>query len=408
MKRNGIVIVMVFIIASICSCGKKEGVIAEKGPVVRLAKVDTLKPSPVEDYYEAVGTVRSKTTSVLSSKIVGNIIAVHIREGSLTRLGQLLIEIDDRDINAQLKKAQAGFREAQDTLEEIEQIIRASESARDAAQANKVLAASTFQRYRALLEQRSVSQQEFDEMLAKNKVAEAEADRTDRMLQSILAKKNQVLARIEQAKAEVVNAQISLSYTRITSPINGVVTVKQADVGTLAAPGAPLLTIEDGAHYRLEATVEESQIRNIRLGNPVKVIVDALGEEISSRVTEVVPTSDPASRSYVVKIDLPAAGRRSGSQSNLCSGLFGKARFAIRTREALLIPQTAILHRGQLVAVYALDSQEIAYLRLIKTGKPYGDRVEVLSGLNNGDRIIVDRVEEISDGNRIQQPEEKK
>ena len=99
-----------------------------------------------------------------------------------------------------------------------------------------------------------MSQQEFDEVQARYRAKTAEVERAKEMLQSMQAKREQVLARIDQAKAEVTQAQISGDYGRIYSPLPGIVTAKQAEVGALASPGAPLLTLEDDTHYRLEAT----------------------------------------------------------------------------------------------------------------------------------------------------------
>ncbi len=169
MRRKWVVISIVSLAVMITSCGKKEEAVIEKPTLLQGVKIETIKLSPVQEDYEAVGTVRSKTTSVLSSKTVGNILAVHVREGDRVRIGQLLIEIDDRDTRAQLQKAQAGLREVQDAQEEIDQNIRAAESAREAAEAGRSLAAATFKRYNTLLEQKSVSQQEFDEVQAKLK-----------------------------------------------------------------------------------------------------------------------------------------------------------------------------------------------------------------------------------------------
>lgn len=403
MKRKIAIITISLIAAVTASCGRKEEA-AEKVPTVKGVKVQAVKSSQVEDYYEAVGTVRSKTTSVLSSKIMGSIVAVHVREGDRVHAGQLLIEIDNRDAQAQLRKAQAGLREAQEALEEVDRAIRAAESAKAAAEANKALAALTFNRYKTLLERRSVSQQEFDEVDAKYKVAEAEAGRAEQMLRSLLAKKNQALAKIDQAKADVANAQVYSGYARITSPINGIVTAKRADVGHMASPGAPLLTIEDNVHYRLEAAVEESQAGKIRLGDRARVRIDALGQnELDGRVVEIVPTADPASRSYTVKIDLITEAGKTGTQQILRSGLFGKASFLIGQKQAITIPQKAIIERGQLVGVYVVDQSGVARLRLIKTGKQYGDRVEVLAGIKDGDLIVVDNVEAVSDGSPVKQ-----
>jgi multidrug efflux pump subunit AcrA (membrane-fusion protein) len=251
---------------TVASCGKKTEVAAEKPPVVNGARVDRVSMSPIEDYYEATGTVRSKTTTVLSSKIMGTVTGLRAGEGDRTRAGQVLIEIDDRDANAQLQKAEAGLRQAREGLAEVEQAINAAQSAQAAAGANQRLADSTYARYRALLERKSVSPQEFDEAKAKQEMAEAESRRAADTLKMLEAKKRQALAQIDQAVAEVANAKVYLSYARIASSISGVVVAKQTEVGSTATPGAPLLTIEDSSRYRLEVAVEESRLAKIGMG----------------------------------------------------------------------------------------------------------------------------------------------
>jgi multidrug efflux pump subunit AcrA (membrane-fusion protein) len=119
-------------------------------------------------------------------------------------------------------------------------------------------------------------------------------------------------------------------------------------------------------------------------------------------VGEVQPAADPASRSSIVKIDLPENLGKKGSARVLRSGLFGKARFAIGKRPIITIPPKAVLQQGQLSEVFAVDRDNRAHLRLLKTGRAYGDRVEVLSGINEGDRIIVEGMEKVKDGNRVE------
>ncbi len=401
--RRGWIVAMILSVLFVTGCGKKEEGVAEKPATIHGAKIETISLSPVEERYEAVGTVRSKTISILSSKAVGNILAVHVREGDRVKTGQLLIEIDDRDSQSQLQKAEAGLREVREGLEEIEQNIHGAEAARGAAEAGKALAQATFNRYKALLEQKSASPQEFDEVQAKMKIAEAEADRAGRMLQAVVAKKNQVLAKMEQAKADITRAQIYVGYGRIISPINGVVVSKQAEIGLLAAPGVPLMTLEDISLYRLEVSVEDSMLKQIRLGTPSQISIDAIGpQEFPRRVTEIVPASDPESRSSTVKIDLLDVKGSSGSQAALRSGLYGKARFSIGRKQILQVPLKTILQRGQLASVFVVDSSQVLHLRLIKTGKQYGDQLEVLSGLNDGDRIVVEGIERVREGDRIE------
>jgi RND family efflux transporter MFP subunit len=402
MKKKWFFAVMILGIL-ILACGKKEEAVIEKPIPVQGLKIETIHSSPVGEEYEAVGTVRSKLTSVLSSKTVGNIQTVHVHEGDRVHTGQLLIEIDNRDTRAQLQKAQAGLREVQDAEQEIEQNIQAAESAREAAEAGRALAQATYNRYKALLDEKSVSRQEFDEVQAKLKIAEAEVSRAGRMYQGLLARKSQVVAKSEEVKADVAGAQVYVGYGRILSPINGIVTAKQAEVGLLAAPGVPLLTLEDHSYYRLEVSVEDSVLSRIRLGAPVSVYIDALGpQEFPCKVSEIVPASDPGSRSSTVKIDLANLKDRVNAPSVLRSGLYGKARFRIGEKQVLLVPQKAVLRSGQLVSVFTVDSSDTLRLRLIKPGKERGDQLEVLSGLNEGDRVVVEGVERAKEGAQVQ------
>jgi len=165
----------------------------------------------------------------------------------------------------------------------------------------------------------------------------------------------------------------------------------------MATPGAPLLSIENDSDYQLEVSVEESQLSKINLHDQARVEIEALGnKELTCSVAEIVPASDPNSRSYIVKVGLP-----NGAGLQLRSGLYGKARFISGQRQALTIPQTAVSQRGQLVGVFVVDQSGIARLRLIKTGKSFGERVEVLSGLKGGEQIVIDTGAAIQDGTRV-------
>ncbi|MCS6817196.1 MAG: efflux RND transporter periplasmic adaptor subunit [Blastocatellia bacterium] len=380
------------------SCGQREEAAADRPPAVVKARVETVTKTPIEDVYEAVGTVRSRTTVVLSAKVVGHVLAVLVREGDRVRSGQVLVQLDDREAQAQVRKAEAGWREAENAREEIERAIRAAESAREAARAHADLAAATFRRYEALLERRSVSAQEFDEVRARYRAAMAEVERADELLRSLRAKREQVAAKIEQARADLTAAQVALTHTRVTAPITGLVTAKSIEVGMLATPGTPLLTIEDDTRYRLEVTVPESQIAAVRLGDAVPVEIDALGSSpLLGRVAEIIPAADPMSRSYTVKVDLPT-----DRAAALRSGLYGKARFRIGQRRAITIPRAAVLERGQLIGVYVVEDSNQVRFRLITLGKVHGDRVEVLSGLTEGERIVAENPHVVREGSRVQ------
>ena len=310
----------------------------------------------IPDVIEAVGTLRASETTQLAAQMMGNIVEIRVREGDRVQRGQVLAVIDDAQPRAAVDRATAADLAAQ-------QEITASES-------DFTLAAATFQRYQTLFDKKSVSPQEFDEIKARYQAAQARRE---------MARAGQA-----QAIAALQQARTALGYTHIVAPFDGLVTDKKADVGTLASPGVPLVTVEDLRRYRLEATVNETDLRYVRQGQQVSVLLDTLGDrELKGKVVEIVPAVDPASRSVLVKIELP-------SDSALRSGLFGRAQFARGERSALLIPRTAVIERGQLQGIYVLDHNKIAGLRYVTLGKPSAAQVEVLAGLQTGEMLIAD------------------
>lgn len=400
MKRLTIVITATIALAVLSSCARRQEQ-STTAPLVQGVSIETVKSQSVEVSYEAVGTVRAKNSSVVSSQVMGNIIAMKVREGDSVRAGQILVEIDNRGGRIQIQRSGAGLVAMRGALEEVDRSIKAAESGQVAAEANRQLATSTFHRYQQLLARQSISPQEFDEVKGRFEIANAEAERAGRLSQALEAKRREALARIEQAKADVADSQVQSSYARIAAPITGVVVSRQADVGHMATPGGPLLTIENGSDYRLEVAVQESQIGSIHLKDQARVQIDALGrQETSGTVVEIVPVADPASRSYLVKISIAIPP---GSQSLIRSGLYGKASFTTGQTKAMTIPRKAIVERGQLTTVYVVDQSGIARMRLVQTGKAFEDRVVVLSGISEGEQIVVDGVTAVKDGSRVRE-----
>lgn len=375
-------------------CGKHAPATDPAGPAV-CAPVETVKAAPVNETYEAVGTVQAQTTSLLATRVAGNVLSVAVQPGDRVEAGQVLLQISDADIVALVAKAKAGLAEAENALQETDWAIKAGESAKAAAEAARALATANYQRARTLLQNKSVSQLEFDESEAKYKTALAEADRAAQMHEGALSRRKQAQAKVEQARAEIVNAETQLTYTRIVSPVAGLVTAKSVDVGSFVSPGAPLMRVEDNRRYRVETGVEESLVARIGMGDEVAVQIDALaGAPLAGRVSEIVPASDPGNRTFRVKLDLPA-------NPALRSGLFARATFVIGRRLGLTVPPAALLERGQLTAVYVLDARDLAHLRLVKTGRRQGERVEILSGLNDHERVVADGVAQVREGVRV-------
>jgi multidrug efflux pump subunit AcrA (membrane-fusion protein) len=396
MTRKLIVSILLMLAPVLMSCTAPKESDRTSRPSITGVKTVVVATTSEPDLYEAVGTVRSRTTTVISARTTGRVTRVLVSEGDGVRAGQTLVEIDSRDAAVQIRHAEAGESEAKESLVALNQDITAAEFGRAAAQANRKLASSTFDRYRTLHDRRSVSDQEFDEVQAKLSAATAEVDRANALLESAKARRNQILARIDQAAAEKSGADLSMDYNRVVSPINGIVTVRSVEPGTIASPGIALLTVEDDKAYRLEAQVSDSMIGTIRKGNAVRIELEAATRsEIQGRISEIVPSADSSTRSTIVKIDLP-------SNASLRSGMFGRAFFASGDRSIISVPRSLVVQHGQLTSVYVLD-EKIVRQRLIKLGKTLGDRVEVLSGLQNGDLLIVEPHESLMDGTEVRQ-----
>ena len=336
------------------SCSGDRRVVASAPETVRNLPIMTAEMANLPDLLDATGTVHAAQTSSLASQVIGTIVEVRVREGDRIQRGQQLVAIDDAQPNAAFNRAAAAEGAAQ-------QEVTATDS-------ELTLTETTLKRYQILSEKGIVSPQEFDEKKAHQ--------------QSLHARRDLARAVLEQAKAEVTQARIFLEHTRIRAPFDGVVAERRLDPGAVASPGVAILTVEDLSRYRLEATVNENEIRYLRLGEQAPVLIDALGNvAMKGRVAQIVPAADPASRSFLVKIELPVDAR-------LRSGLFGRAQFSRGERQSLVIPRTAVVDRGQLQGVFVLDQNKVASLRYVTLGKLSGTDVEVLAGLQTGEQLV--------------------
>ena len=363
----------------LAACGSKEQAQKPTPPEITGVAVETIHLQSTPEYYEAVGTVKSKTSSVLGAEISGTVRRILVQEGDRVRRGQLLAVLDDRTQHAQLDAAVAGIEASSQGQVEVSQSLAA-------ATADRQFAEATFHRYKGLLAKNSVSRQEYDNAETQYKGAVAHEN-------ALKAREKQMAAQHQQAQAQHASAEAVLSYARITSPIDGVVTSKSVDEGTLVMPGTPLLTVEDTNHFRLEASVPALYLGVAHIGQPVPVEIGT--QQFQGRVVEIVPAADPNTRSFTVKVELPA-------NCSCQPGQYGKAEIAIGERNRLLVPDNVLVRRGELEGLFVINSEGIAQYQLVKTGRMIGDQVEILSGLADGERIAVSQVDRLSDGMRVE------
>jgi RND family efflux transporter MFP subunit len=340
--------------------------------------VATVGMADVAGTFEAGGVVEAQTTATLMARIVAPVRDIRVAPGDRVRSGQLLIVLDGRDLEAHARGARAeGIAADQDVI--------AAESERQAADAALALARATHARIAGLHAKRSATSQELDDVTGVLRAAEARTA-------SAVAHQRAAAAGVEAARAAIDAADTTETFSRIVAPFDGVVTEKMVEPGNMAAPGTPLMRVEDARGFRLAVRVDESRVAQITPGVAVPVALDTgadgVARLIGGTVTEISRAVDADTRAFLVKISLPA-------ESGLRSGMFGRAHFSTRKRRVLTVPADALVHRGQMTSVYVVE-QDVARVRLVNVSG-----TEVLAGLSDGDRVIVAPPPTVSDGRRV-------
>lgn len=319
-------------------CGHKaERAAAESLPTaaVRAQVVASKTRVATED---VVGTVRAELRSVIEAKVSGKIGQMLVVPGQKVKRGELLANVDAREVQSRLDQALAVRQQTEGDMK----------------------------RFASLLEQKILSQSEYDIAQSKFRVA----------------------------AAAVKEAETMLGYTKVAAPFDGVITRKYADVGDLAAPGKPLLEMEDSRTLRLEADVPEAVVGKLTLGDKLPVRISALEKEFAGVISEISPAADPGSRTFLVKLDLPP-------QAGLRAGQFGRVAMPVGETAALRVPAAAVVQRGQMEIVFVVINSH-AQLRIVKTGKRIGDEVELVSGVEAGERVVVENAAGLVDGQPVE------
>jgi len=318
--------------------------------------------------YESVGTVSAKTVSTISSKVMGSVEKVFVREGDPVKTGDRLATIDNRQAKAMLHQAKAA--------------LGAARRAETSANAGAEFATATYIRYRNLMKDESASPQEFDEIKSRYQQAQA----------GLAAAKE----RVKEAEAALTLARVRTKDTVILAPYDGIIRAKMVDVGDLATPGKPMFSIEDKNRYVANLVVPEQYAHLVALNQKVTVTVPALNNRsFAGSVQDIFPAVDTKSFSFLIKVRLPM-------DRGLRSGMFARGAIQIGSSELMLIPQTAIIHSGQLTGIYLVDNAQIAKFRLIRTGRIFGLSIEVLSGLNEGARYVVNPPAKLTNGMKVE------
>jgi len=354
--------------------------------------VITARSESVAAIVEAPGTVQPRDRVVLSSQINGFVREVRVRAGDTVAAGHVLVTLDARDAESQKAMAQASIEEAQAALAEARKGAQMAQSMRIAAKASADLAVGTYARYQKLYEARSVSPQELDEVRARRDGAAADLAVKEAMVAAAEDRLRQVEARISQANAQSRRADVYVSWTVVKAPSSGRIVERNVDPGSAIFPGSPLITLESTSRPQILASLPTTDSGRLRNGLEVRVrIPDQPQTLVQGRVSEITPLSTPGSHTVQFKVDLP-------SDFSAVSGTFVKVEISVGTRQALLVPVQAIREAGQLTGVFVADVSAKARFRLVKATAYDPDRVELLAGIEPGERIIAKLTDQITDG----------
>lgn len=370
-----LVALLVTLTTAACSSPGGDTSTGEAAPLA--VTVVTVADAAVTDASEAGGIVEARTTAAVAARVMAPVVAVRVEPGDHVRTGQVLVELDGRDLLATARGAAAGATQAKDGA-------AAAAADERAAQAALVLARASHGRIAVLHGKKSATAQELDEATAALAAAEAR-------VAAAAARVQASAAGIAQASAASEAAGATASFLRVTAPFDGVVTEKLVEPGNMASPGLPLLRIEDTRGFRLEVRVDESRAGRVVAGATVDVELDgADGAPIAltGTVAEVSRTVEGGARTVLLKVALPDA-------TGVRSGTFGRVRLPGAARSALTVPAEALVTHGQVTSVFVV-ADGVARLRLVRV---HG--AEVQAGLAAGEVVVVAPPPGLVDGRRV-------
>jgi len=360
------------------------------------ARVIAIQFETIPDVLEAPGSVQPRARIQLSSQIQGFVKEMRVRAGDAVRTGQVLAVLDAREAESQKAAAQAMIDEAAASRAEAEKAVDAAAEMLRAARASAGFAEGTFARYEKLHAAQSISPQELDEARTRRDAAHAEVAARESMVGAAEARLRQVESRIRQAQARAQSADVLLGWSLVQAPASGRVVERLTDAGSAVYPGSPLLVLESTTRAQVRASLPSAQAGRLRPGLEVTVRHPDQGvEPVSGTVTEIVPMSDRVAHTTDFKVDLPEGFAPP-------SGSFVLVRVPVGERRVLLAPRTALRETGQLTGLFVADASATARLRLVKA-QPYdAERIQVLSGIEAGERILASPTADIVDGTPLE------
>lgn len=346
--------------------------------------VSQIYPSQAFTLLNASGYVVAQRKASVASKVTGRLVSLNVEEGSKVKKGEIIGKLENEDVIALEKQASYNLNVVQFNVQQ--------------AQAELDDAASAFKRNQELLKHGYISQAEYDAGEARYKKA--------------LALKASAIAAVDASISALEVTRLNIEYTFIRAPFDGVVLTKNADIGDIVTPiGAAanaksaLVTMADMDSLQAEVDVSESNLRQIRIGQPCEVQFDALPESrFSGLVHMIVPTADRSKASVLVKVKFLDKDNRILPEMSVKVAFLSRELRSEEKKPFTVINSSAIIERDGKKFVFVIKNDK-ATESLITTGISIGEMTEVLSGLNIGDRIVLSPLNKLKDGDKVRTSE---
>ncbi|HYW77047.1 MAG TPA: efflux RND transporter periplasmic adaptor subunit [Gammaproteobacteria bacterium] len=319
------------------------------------APVSVLAPAQATVYESSPGNVVATNSARIASRLTGYVQALHADVGDTVKAGQLLLTLDNRDVEAQVARARAALSQARASLAD---------------------AKFNYDRYASLYKQDAVTRQQYENMKRNYAVAQAG---------------------VKAAKAQLDQANAQRAYAEVRAPFAGVVTARFVQQGDLATPGKPLMEIQSPGHLEVHTQISNSAYAALKVGDEVQVM--GTGIQTTARVLRLSPAADPSTETHLLKATLPA-------NTKLGPGDFVRVRVPVGTRKALFVPDSALVERVGIPAVFVVNKTGHAHLRMVRIGEQQHGRSEILSGLTAGERFVTHPTDALANGARIK-PEQR-
>ena len=354
LKKQLILVLLIASLANILGCSdQSEGESEKNHKEPLIFQTTEVKIENVAVGYRTTGTIVSDHRVDVASRSTGYIKKILVREGDQVTMGQALVTLDGADVEGAIRQVSASVDKAKSALKDAQ---------------------TDLDSFQALFKRGSVSGNKLRKVKLQRDIAQDT---------------------LREAKAALQTTQSQRQYTQIISPVSGVVVVRHKREGDLAAPAIPLLTVESSKGLLFETYIGEGQLKNIKQGEAVEVVIDATEEPLHGVIARIVPSGDPLTRKSRVKVSLP-------ENSKLLPGMFGRTHFKVGVKSLPVISVESLITKAGLSGVFIVDDQQRINFRWLRLGKKGQGKIEVLVGLSGGERIVSAPTGQLRDGDFIQ------